>query len=166
MNLIFQPLTQAMANAHSHGDIDWVSRGYRKSLRLVSGIGLLAIVLGGTIGPWVMRVWLGHGVELSHLSGAIFGFYFLILCLSLLHFYVLSAIGGLPGIGKVYLFQGVIALSLGAMLCVWYGAVGMATGLSLGLAATAWVLPFAVRRELKAMRALGVVADNGSGSHV
>lgn len=152
MNLIFQPLTQAMANAHSHDDVAWMAHSYKTSLALICAIGFGTTLLGGTVGPWVIRIWLGSGVQITHLMGMIFGFYFFLLCVVLLHFYVLSASGALPGKGKIYIFQGILALSLGSILCLSYGALGMVLGLALGLSAVAWVFPLTVRRELQAMR--------------
>lgn len=159
LNLIFQPLTQAMANAHSHNDADWVRHGYARSLLLLTGIGLLAAVLGGTIGPWVTRIWLGHGVEMSHLLGAAFGIYFMVASLALLHFYALSALGGLPGVGKWYMVQGLIAISLGSLLCVWYGALGMVAGLTLGLLTIGWLFPIVMRREIRSMLMAGAAQE-------
>jgi O-antigen/teichoic acid export membrane protein len=151
MNLIIQPLTAAMANAHSHHDTRWVARGYWNSLALVSGIGLFAVAVSGTAGPWLVTAWLGPAIAITHLMGATFGLFFLMLCLAQLHFYVLSAAGGLPGTGKLYLFQGLVGLSLGSVLCLWYGAEGMALGLTLAMAAIGWMLPVAMIRELKTM---------------
>lgn len=151
MNLIFQPLTAAMANAHSHNDLPWLVRAYRNSLAIVVGIGVIAILISCAAGPWVLRVWLGRGMQISHWMGAICGIFFMMLCFVQLHFYVLSAIGGLAGIGKVYLFIGLTGLMLGSALCLWYGASGMFLGLSLSMGLVGWVLPAAVKREFAAM---------------
>ena len=151
LNLFFQPLMSAVANAHSHKDRSWIMRNYRRFFLLIAGTGVVIFLGAATMGPFVIRQWLGPSIQVSHTMLALFGLYFLFLSISLFQFYILSALGALGGTGKFYLLQGGVALGLGTILCLSYGAVGMVGGLAMGTAATSWILPLRVWREIKAV---------------
>lgn len=151
LNLIFQPLMAALANAHGHSDRPWIERNYRRSIILILGVGLFVLLALATIGTFVVHHWLGRSIQVSRIMLIIFGVYFLVLSFSLLQFYVLSALGALRGTGPIYLLQGVISLGLGTVLCHFYGNTGMVAGLAIGMAATVWMLPLRVRREIRSL---------------
>lgn len=151
LNLFFQPVMAAIANAHGHGDRNWIERNYKRFLFLVIGAGVAAFLASVTVGPFVIRLWLGHAVMVSRGMLSLFGLYFLLLSVSLFQFYVLSAMGALRGTGLIYITQGISALGLGSALCAPYGAKGMVGGLALGIAVTGWILPMRVRREIQAL---------------
>jgi O-antigen/teichoic acid export membrane protein len=153
MNMIFQPLAAALTDAHSHEDADWVRRGYFTGLKITFALCAAVIVAGAVVGPWVVRLWMGGGIAISHFMGATFGFYFLMLCNAQLHFFVGSALGMLPKIGWNYVVQSVLGLALGSVLCAFYGAAGMVAGLAIGMAVMGWVLPVRTLREIRSMRA-------------
>lgn len=149
LNLFFQPLMSAVANAHSHRDRSWIDRNYRRFFLIIAGVGLIILLAAAIVGPFMIRQWLGASIMVSHALLGLFGIYFLFLSISLFQFYILSALGALGGTGKFYLLQGVMALSLGTGFCLAYGAIGMVGGLALGTALTSWILPLRVYREIK-----------------
>jgi O-antigen/teichoic acid export membrane protein len=151
LNLFFQPVVAAIANAHGHNDRLWIERNYKRFLFLVIAAGLAAFLASATIGPFIVRLWLGHAVTVPRTMLAWFGAYFLFLSVSLYQFYILSAMGALRGTGFVYLAQGILALALGSVLCAFYGATGMVGGLAIGVAITGWILPVKVRREIQSL---------------
>ena len=152
LNLFFQPLMSAIANAHSHGDWHWIQRNYKRVFLLIGLAGLLVLLTAATVGPFLIRHWLGRSIEVSRPMLAFFGAYFLFLSISLFQFYVLSAMGALKGTGVLYLLQGALSLFLGALLCFFFGATGMVLGLAVGVAATIWMLPLKVFREITSMK--------------
>ena len=63
----------------------------------------------------------------------------------------LSGIGVLQGLGRVYILQGFLAIGLGCLLCIAFGATGMGAGLAIGLLAwTSWYGPMRMRKILAA----------------
>jgi len=148
MNLILQPLTAAVVNAHSHGDKPWVRRAYNRGLLLILAISAVTILAGAALGPYLLRLWLGPSIRISGFTGGISGAFFAGLCFLQMHFFILSAINGLRGVGKTYLLIGAGGLSLGSTLCIWYGAQGMFLGLVIAIFLVGWQLPMAVEREL------------------
>ena len=151
LNLFFQPVMAAIANAHGHHDRSWIERNYKRFLLLVIGAGVVTFLASVTFGPFVIRLWLGHAVTVPRVMLSMFGLYFLFLSVSLFQFYVLSAMGALRGTGVIYILQGVLALTLGSTLCVFYGATGMVGGLAIGVAVTGWILPVRVHREIRSL---------------
>jgi O-antigen/teichoic acid export membrane protein len=152
LNFLFQPYMSATANAHSHGDVHWIQRNYKRFALLVLGIGAIVFVGAATVGPTVVHAWLGKSIFVSRSMMAAFGVYFLVFSLSISQFYVLSAMGALKGTGWIYLSQGALALLLGSVLCAYFGAVGMTIGLTVSLALTSWVFPVRVLKAIRSMR--------------
>lgn len=153
LNLFFQPMMSAVANAHSLGDVHWIERNYKRFFLLVGCVGAAILVSAATIGPFLVRHWLGASIPVSRGMLTAFGFYFFFLSISLLQFYVLSAMGALERTGWVYVLQGTLALALGTMLCPFWGGVGMVLGLAVGVALTSWILPLKVWSALKNLKA-------------
>jgi O-antigen/teichoic acid export membrane protein len=137
LNLLFQPLTAAIANAHSHADMGWITRNHRRTFLLVVLIGVGAILAGATIGPFVIRLWLHAGSAAPAALVAALASCFFAMAVIQLEFFVLSAMGALRGVGIGSLAIGVGALILGSLSCLKFGAVGMATGLAIGLSLSA-----------------------------
>jgi O-antigen/teichoic acid export membrane protein len=142
LNLVFQPLLAAIADARSHGHWQWIRRNYMRGLILVSAVGLCAVAFLTLLGPWAMKLWLHKDIGITRALCAAFGCYFLLMTNALYHFYALSGLGQLRGVGRVYVLQGVIAIGLGSALCWRFGSVGMSIGLALGLLVlTSWYGP-------------------------
>jgi O-antigen/teichoic acid export membrane protein len=57
--LIVTPLWPAYGDAFARGDTDWARRTFFRSLRVVTGIWLVAAVGLGVAGKWIIRVWAG-----------------------------------------------------------------------------------------------------------
>lgn len=60
------PLWPAYGEAIARGDVEWVSRTVRKSLLIATTLtaaGASILVVGG---PWIIRLWIGDGVLVSH----------------------------------------------------------------------------------------------------
>jgi O-antigen/teichoic acid export membrane protein len=151
LNLVFQPLLAALADAHSHGHWEWIRRNYRRGLVLVNAVGGAAIVFLTAFGPWAMHLWLHKDIGIDRALCAAFGCYFLLMTNALYHFYALSGLGQLRGLGRIYVLQGVIAVGLGSALCWKFGSLGMSAGLSLGLLIlTSWYGPLKMNRAIAA----------------
>lgn len=153
LNLLFQPLMSAIANAHGHGEMHWIERNYKRSFLLVMAIGFLTCFASASVGPLLIRHWLGSSIHVSHGLSLLFGSYFFFLGLSLQQFYFLSAMGTLRGVGALFLIQGAISLGSGTLLCNLYGATGMVSGLAFGVAATLWPLLTKVRKSIEMEKA-------------
>lgn len=150
-NLVFQPLLSAIADARGHNHWVWIRQNYLRGLALVGAVGAVGIVLLATVGPWIIDLWLKKDIGITRALCATFGVYFLLMTNALYHFYVLSGIGVLQGLGRVYILQGFLAIGLGCLLCIAFGATGMAAGLALGLLAlTSWYGPIRMRNILAA----------------
>lgn len=150
LNLVFQPLLAAIADAHSHGHWEWIRRNYMRGLAFVSAVGILAVIFLTVLGPWAMDIWLHKDIGISRALCAAFGCYFLLMTNALYHFYTLSGLGQLRGVGRVYVLQGVIAIALGSVLCWKFGSVGMSAGLAIGLLLLiAWYGPLKMHRAIK-----------------
>jgi len=149
LNLLFQPFMSAAANAHSHGDHNWMERNYKRFLLLIASLGGCIFLVAATVGPILIHQWLGKSIIVSRSLMMGFGGYFFVLSTSIFQFYVLSAMGALSGTGWIYLFQGCVAIVLGSILCMQLGAIGMIVGLTIGVAVTWWLLPVRVLRAIK-----------------
>jgi O-antigen/teichoic acid export membrane protein len=161
LNLVFQPLLAAIADAHSHGHWQWIKRNYMRGLILVSAVGIFAVAFLTILGPWAMKLWLHKDIGITRALCAAFGCYFLLMTNALYHFYALSGLGQLRGVGRVYVLQGVIAIGLGCALCWSFGSLGMSVGLAIGLLIlTSWYGP------LKIHGAITAKANSGSQVHM
>jgi O-antigen/teichoic acid export membrane protein len=150
-NLIFQPLLAAMADACGHGDWPWIRRNYYRGLISLGAVGILAIPCMAAFGPHIITLWLRRDIGITNNLCIAFGFYFLLMTSTVYHFYVLSGIGKLRGVGRIYILQGILAIGTGAVLCWKFGATGMSVGLALALLAlTSWYGPIKVRQALAA----------------
>ena len=134
MGFLFQPMVAAFADAHSHNQPRWLRRNYWRFLALTLALGLAVFATMALLGPVIFRSWLHKDIGIDRELCIAFGAYFVFLISCSYHYYVLSAVGGLGGVGKVFALQGLGAISLGAGLASVYGAIGMVAGLCLGLA--------------------------------
>ena len=150
LNLILHPLNAAMANAHSHGDYAWMERNHMRVFSLVLTVGVAAILLGGTIGPFVVRQWMGPSIHVSGPLVASAATYFLGMAVIQLEFFLLSAMGALAGSGRGSMLLGLLALLIGSLLCLRWGATGMAIGVASGMPLLAGWLFLRARRQLRA----------------
>ncbi len=149
MTLIYHPLVQAVANAHSLGDFQWLKRNYIRAAVMVVGLSFAAFVTLSTAGPWLITVWLHKDLGVSHLLCALLGLYFFLLMSSMFHFYLLSAMGHLEGVGIVYLLEGAVATGLGLFLTQIWGSEGMAAALVVSvMLCSGWFLPMRAWRAL------------------
>lgn len=147
-NLIFQPMVSAFADAYSHADSAWLKRNYVRFLSLIAAAGLFSALVLAFAGPAIFRLWLHRDIGIDQPLCALFGIYFFFLLLSLYYFNILSSVGQLAGMGKIYLLQGILAIGLGSLLASKFGPHGMVIGLSLGMASTGLFLPWRVQRCL------------------
>ena len=151
LNLVLQPLTSAMANAHSHNDVGWIRRSHAKMLWFIIPVGAAGVVLAAAVGPFLIRHWLGAAMQVSRELLAGFGVCLVLMALVQLEFFSLSAMGALRSAGFAALVAGLAGVVLGAVLCVGSGAMGMVIGMAAGLAASAAALFVSVRREMSRM---------------
>jgi O-antigen/teichoic acid export membrane protein len=149
MNLIYQPLVPAIANAYAHHDRTWVRKAYYRAASLViaiCGIGLLIDFAAGSI---ILHSWLGSQIEIPPALPIVLGLYFTMWMVNVLHFNILAATGNLNLVGKAYLAEGALSIALGLALTHRFGATGMAVGLAVGTACVNfWFLPLQVRRHV------------------
>jgi O-antigen/teichoic acid export membrane protein len=57
--LIIAPLWPAYGDAFARGDTDWARRTFFRSVRVVTGIWLIAAIGLGVSGKWIIRLWAG-----------------------------------------------------------------------------------------------------------
>jgi O-antigen/teichoic acid export membrane protein len=134
MNLIFQPMVAAFADALSHHHYRWLKRHYWRFLALTLAMGLATFLTMALFGPTIFHIWLRRDIGIDRTLCIAFGAYFVFIISCSYHYYVLSAVGALAGVGKVFALLGAVAISIGAALALAYGAPGMVVGLCLGLA--------------------------------
>lgn len=153
MNLVFQPLVPAIANAYAHDDAQWIQRAYVRAAMVVGAVCSVVLIAAIAAGPELMHLWLGKDLGITRTLTTLMGLYFALLMSSLFHFNVLAATGELLGIGKVYVTEGVLSITLGSALAYFYGVEGMAGGLVLAtLCATSWYMPMRMWKLLRRIR--------------
>ncbi len=141
MNLIFQPLVPAVANAYAHHDANWVRQAYFKVATLVIAVCGIGLVLDFTAGQYLLHRWLGSKLNIPAHLPIVLGLYFSVWMINLMHFNILAATGNLHGTGKIYLLEGALSITLGSLLTYFYGPTGMAVGLVVGtLCLNLWFL--------------------------
>jgi O-antigen/teichoic acid export membrane protein len=132
---LFAPMLAAMANAHSHSDRTWFWRAYLGGVAVVmAGAGVLLIV-AFFWGTTLMQLWLHADLGVTRTLCTALALYFMCWMLSEYHFVVLASMGKLRGLGKIYVWEGIVTLGCGGMLASRYGLEGMAIGLGIGAAA-------------------------------
>jgi O-antigen/teichoic acid export membrane protein len=131
---LYQPLLAAMANAHSHSDKRWFRRAYFGGLAVVLGVTGVLCLIALASGPQLATLWLNADLGISRTLCVAMAVYFLFWMLSEYHFLVLASMAKLTGLGKIYVFEGISALSLGSILAHFDGIEGMAIGLAIGTA--------------------------------
>jgi O-antigen/teichoic acid export membrane protein len=149
LNLIYQPLVPAIANAYAHRDRAWLKKAYLRATALViliCGSALLVDIFAGSL---LLHKWLGASLQIPAALPIIMGFYFFIWSINVLHFFILAATGHLDGVGRSYFIEGTLAVTLGATLTHFFGVNGMATGLLIATAGVNfWFLPLRVWRHM------------------
>ncbi len=149
MNLIYQPLVPAIANAYAHHDRLWVRRAYFRAASLVTlicGTGLLIDIF---FGEFLLHRWLGADFLIPPLLTLMLGIYFSIWMINVMHFNFLAATGSLHRVGKAYLIEGLLSISLGTLLTHFFGTTGMAAGLVVGTACVnLWFMSLQVWRQV------------------
>jgi len=150
---VYSPMLAAMANAHSHSDRAWFWRAYLGGIAVtLAGTGFL-VVVSFFAGPWLMRLWLHADLGVTRTLCTALSLYFVCWMLSEYHFVVLASMGKLQGLGKIYVWEGIITLGCGGVLASRYGLEGMAVGIAIGAAAfSIFYLP---------LRAWRIVARDG-----
>ncbi|WP_338440520.1 oligosaccharide flippase family protein [uncultured Aquabacterium sp.] len=59
-NVLNNAVSPEVSRAHGEGDLGKIRRLHRTAWALTAGLGLLACVALGLLGPWISRLWLGH----------------------------------------------------------------------------------------------------------
>lgn len=150
MNLIFQPLVPAIANAFAHDDDAWIRRAYIHAALVVGAVCSVVLIAAIAAGPELIHLWLGRYLGITRVLTTLLGLYFALLMSSLFHFNILAATGELLGVGKIYVMEGVLSIIFGGTLAYFYGAEGMAAGLVLAnLSATGWYMPNRIQKLLE-----------------
>jgi O-antigen/teichoic acid export membrane protein len=149
MNLIYQPLVPAIANAYAHHDRDWVHKAYYRAAFLVIAICGVGLLIDFIAGNWILHLWLGNAIKIPPMLPIVLGFYFSMWMVNVLHFNILAATGNLNLVGRSYLVEGALSITLGAILTHYFGATGMALGLAIGTACVNfWFLSVQTRRHV------------------
>jgi len=149
MNLIYQPLVPAIANAYAHQDRAWVRVAYFRAAKLVGLICCVGLVAAIYLGHALLQAWLGPNLIIPRMLPTIMGVYFTIWTVNIMHFNILAATGNLSRVGWAYLIEGSFSVGLGAALTPFMGANGMALGLVIGAASVNfWFLSIQVWRHV------------------
>lgn len=149
MNLIYQPLVPAIANAYANNDRIWVRRAYFRVVKLVLLICGLGLLIDVFFGNYLLGSWLGSKLIIPRLLPIVLGLYFTIWMVNVLHFNILAATGNLDRVGRSYLIEGLLSIMLGSLLTHFFGATGMAAGLAVGSACVnLWFLTRQVWRRV------------------
>jgi O-antigen/teichoic acid export membrane protein len=149
MNLIFQPLIPAIANAYAHGDRRWIRRAYGLGASVVCATCLIILLAAALRGPQIVHLWLGENLALSNTLTGLLGLYFAVSMSSAFHLNILTAMGRLKRVGRAYLTEGFLSVSLGVVLTRFFGPEGMAAALVLAvLCVTGWYMPYRTLRLL------------------
>ena len=147
MNLIFQPLVPAIANAVAHRDRTWVRKTYFRTALLVAVICAAGLLVDIFAGSYLLHKWLNAKLDVPPALPIILGIYFSLWMVSVMHFNILAATGKLNLVGKAYLVEGALAVALGSVLTHYAGATGMAAGLAIATASVNfWFLTMRVWR--------------------
>jgi O-antigen/teichoic acid export membrane protein len=157
MLMISTPLWPAITDAAVRGDAEWIKRAYRRLVVVALVFCSAAALVLALFGPALIPLWGGPDVRPDRALCTVLGLYFLIWMWNHCHSIILFGLGRLHAVAAAMLAEGVLVLVLAAVLVPRFGAVG--TGLALcgaGVAVSAWILPFLVRRELFAQ------GDDGS----
>jgi O-antigen/teichoic acid export membrane protein len=132
---MYTPMLAAMANAHSHGDRAWFLRAYLAGVGCVLAGSGFVVVVAYSAGPWLTQLWLHADLGITQTLCTALSLYFVCWMLSEYHFIVLASMGKLRGLGKIYVWEGIVTLGCGGVLATRYGLDGMAIGLGIGAAA-------------------------------
>ena len=132
---IFTPMLAALANAYSHGDRRWFLRAYFGGVGFVLAASGFLVLVAAFAGPQLTRMWLHQDLGVTSTLCIAMAFYLMFWMLSDYHFFVLASMGKLKGLGKIYVWEGVVTLGCGGLFVARYGIEGMAIGLCIGAAA-------------------------------
>lgn len=149
MNLIFQPLLPAIANAHAHRDWIWMRRAYFHAALIIAAICSVGIAVNIACGAFLIQKWLHTSLKIPTALPIIAAIYFTFWMMSLLNFNVLAATGNLLRIGRVYVIEGFLGITLGTVLSYFYGINGMMLGLLVAtVSVSGWYMPLQVWRRV------------------
>jgi O-antigen/teichoic acid export membrane protein len=150
VGIIFQSLVPAFADAQSRHDQNWIRSVYAKSLVAVLAIGGVTFLGLATAGPFLARAWLHPQFAITHEFMASLGAFFFFWVLSDFNFFVLSALGQLVGMGKLFVAESVAGVGLGTLLLLKFGILGMPLGIAcaMGLVGS-WYLPLLITQKVR-----------------
>jgi O-antigen/teichoic acid export membrane protein len=142
MQIGFQPLVPAIANAYAHNDLSWMRKSYVHAALAVASVSVLTLAATTIAGPELMRLWLHKDLQISHTLMALAGLYFALWTWSVFHFFVLASTGRLAGAAKIYVLEGILTTAFGVVLTYFFDSEGMLAGMVVASAlTTAWFLP-------------------------
>jgi O-antigen/teichoic acid export membrane protein len=135
MSMICVPMWAANGEALARGDIAWVRRNTARLVKLSIGFTTLAAVLMISLGPLVLRVWLGSGFEVSRLLLGALALFAIGTSASAPFFMVLNAAGVVYPQVMLFLIFTPVALVAKIELGRIFGPVGVAAagGLCYGM---------------------------------
>lgn len=144
-NVLNNAVSPEVSRAHGEGDLGKIRRLHRTAWALTAGLGLLACVALGLLGPWISRLWLGHG----HHDQATLLWLLAVSWVSAVwnvSSIVLTATNTHVRLSVIFLGANTVGLGLAAMAGAWGGMQGLLAALLLvEVTMLAWVLPAAWR---------------------
>ncbi len=149
--MITMPLWPAITDALIRNDFDWIRYAYGRLLKLVLAYSIGIAVTLGFLGNDLIRLWVGDNMEFDPYLIMTLAAYFVIWMWNHCNTAVLFGLGKLWIVAFVLSVEGSLVLILGHGLVRVLGNLGMAFSLCIaGLITSSWILPFVIRRELRA----------------
>ena len=146
------PLMPAVADAAGRHDTAWLERAYRRARLLWLAVAGASVGVAVTMGPAMLRAWVGPRFLFSRLElGCFFGSFALVLW-AYINYVFLGAFGEVWQAARVLLVEMAGALLLGTLLLLHFGFAGFFAGVGLlAISMSAWLLPRAVRLHIAAL---------------
>jgi O-antigen/teichoic acid export membrane protein len=125
LTVVLAPLWPAYGEAFGRGDMDWVRRVFRKSLRLVLLICVPMMVFLLVCGQWMIRLWAGtEGVPGFWLLFSMMAF-LLAQCIAMCASYLLNGVGTLGSQLIAGALQSVLFIPVALLLCPRFGVAAV-----------------------------------------
>jgi O-antigen/teichoic acid export membrane protein len=148
--MVVQPLLPSISSAWGRKDLDWVKKAYVRAALFVSGLSIVIFVALALAGPYLFRLWLRQDIGITASLCLASGAYFVLWMLQFLNFHILLGMGAIQRLSAIYLVETAIAIGLGTLFSLKWGATGMSAGLFCGLlVVTSWIQPFRIVRLLR-----------------
>ncbi len=151
-SIVLAPMWSAYTAAYIRTDKEWLKKS-NKMMYLFMILILIGVALLIYIYPFIIKLWIGRGLDINNNLVILFGVYTVIYTWSNLHMHLLNGLGRVDIQFPIWLIQGIINIPLSIYLVRRFdlGVIGVILGTILSLVPFSIIAPIELQRVVSKM---------------